>query len=118
MDDLQLFPGLQVTAFDSLLQEMPIDINATQWGKDSGLEERLLSQLKKKGVLEGVCGTVVAHDRGETTMVEMVVRKDHGSIFSDDCQTVTNEHRVEEVEGGFVLPTRPRVAMNCKGPWS
>ena len=32
---------------------MPIDINATQWTKDSGLEEGLLSQLKKNVVLEG-----------------------------------------------------------------
>ena len=66
---------------------MPIDLNATQWVKDCGLEEGLLSQLQKKGVLEGVCGTVVAHDRGETTMVEMVVRKDHGSIISDARQS-------------------------------
>ena len=32
---------------------MPIDLNATQWVKDCGLEEGLLSQLQKKGVKEG-----------------------------------------------------------------
>ena len=38
---------------------MPIDKNATQWVVDSGLQAGLLSQFKRKDVLEGKFETII-----------------------------------------------------------